>query len=83
MNGMCFCATKAEKAKGCVNWDYVKDKRDRWEPFYCGNSSIELGIKADPRLVINDIEYSVHHYMVVEDPGAEENIRLFVLLPVK
>jgi hypothetical protein len=83
MKNMCFCATWAEKTAGVCDWEFVSRNRSRWESFYTGKDSIELQIKADPRLVVNDIEYSVYRYNVVEDPDNDENIRLMILYPVK
>jgi hypothetical protein len=83
MKNMCFCLTWAEKTDCVCNSEFIMKNRDRWENFYSGNDSIELQIKADPRIIINDREYSVHKYDLVKDPDTNGFIRLMVLYPVK
>lgn len=81
MQNMCFCMTYEEKSKCACDWEFISKNRSRWEPFAFNEDSIELQIKADPRIVINDIEYQVYRYMVIQNNP--ENIRLIVLEPIK
>lgn len=79
MVGYVFCLTDSEMNKlgTCDGYPYALKNKSRWKSFDFEESSIDCGIVASPRFVIDGVVYEVHHQYFVKESSSVT--RLLVL----
>lgn len=51
------------------DWEYVKSRKGDWVDFDFEESSIDLGVICEPRIVVNDIMYKPIHQLFISEGG--------------
>lgn len=51
------------------DWEYVKSKKSNWVDFDFEESSIDLGVICEPRIVVNDTMYKPIHQLFISEGG--------------
>lgn len=79
MVGYVFCLTADEEKKlgTCGAYPYALKNKNRWKSFDFEESSIDCGIVASPRFVIDNTVYEVHHQYFIQESTSVS--RLLVL----
>lgn len=83
MTGMFLGMTKKEyESVHRLNWEYVKSCKGRWESFNFEESSIDLGVSCEPRLIVDDIEYRAIHQYFIKNGETVTRLMVGVEIPI-
>lgn len=84
MKGKFLGLTENEyKDEDSVDWEYVKKRKADWIDFDFEESSIDLAISCEPRIVVDDISYWPYRQFFISEGGSTTRLLVGVQVHVQ